>query len=329
VSVHSHERREQVDIRMSDGVSYCIDVTSMRGGTPAPAYVSVTEGEVSALGGSDSQLTSGYSGSDGRLKVCDIPPGRYKVSAATLASDWFTGTIETTVRDRDLADVVVTPAAAVTINGEIVWAGDGPNDRVGPTVRIKTDPNLLGLRWQELAGRFTARFQPNTPYSVELGTNGPGYVRDIIYSGATVLHRSLTVAPGSSGLLRVVIGKDGAYVRAHVHRADGEAAANRWVFLLSEDAANESELAAAVVTGLTDEQGVCMLQGLRPGRYRVLAADIGPAAIIPLPGETPWIDRTPETLQLLLRARATGSALELEPNARVDINVVSHRRVGG
>jgi hypothetical protein len=329
VSVDTRKRREQVDIRMIDGVSYCMDVTSMRGGMAAPAYVSVTEAEVFALAGSDAQLTSGYSGSDGRIKVCDLPPGRYNVSAATLVSDWFSGTADATVRDRDLTDVVVTPTGAVTVEGEIAWAGDGSNDRVGPSVRIKTDPNLLGLRWQELAGRFTAQFQPNTPYTVQVGTNGPGYVRDITYSGASVLHRSLVVAPGSSGPLRVVIGRDGGYVRAHVRRADGEVAANRWVFLLSEEAAHESELAAGVVAGLTDEQGVCMLQGLRPGRYRVIAADIGPPAIIPLPGETPSIDRTPETLQQLLRARASGTALELQPNARVDINVISRRRVGG
>jgi len=76
-----------------------------------------------------------------------------------------------------------------------------------------------------------------------------------------------------------------------------------------------------MIEGLTDDDGSFLTRPLRPGRYVVLATDdpppydtIGPA------GET-HIQRSPEALSRVLRARSRGQSVELAPRTTIQVTL--------
>jgi hypothetical protein len=93
------------------------------------------------------------------------------------------------------------------------------------------------------------------------------------------------------------------------------------VFLLPAGAQTESQLAAAMVVGLTSEDGGVAIGGLRPGAYHVLALDVPPPSLIQLPSRRPRLEMWPETMQRLLRARTAAPRVDVGPGASVHTSV--------
>jgi hypothetical protein len=126
------------------------------------------------------------------------------------------------------------------------------------------------------------------------------------------------VAPGT---LRISVGRDGGSLTTRVQAAGGQPAGNGWVMLLPASARTEAELAASMVVGLTGEDGVHVAQGLRPGLYHVLATSVAPPAMIPVPSHVPRLEKSPETMQLLLRARSSAPQVSVPPGMTVETTV--------
>jgi hypothetical protein len=78
------------------------------------------------------------------------------------------------------------------------------------------------------------------------------------------------------------------------------------VLILPATADSEAAFAAALKTGSTDQAGVWSSPTLPPGKYVVLAT-----------GDT--IDRSPETIGKLRKARNRGEEVELAPNGNASV----------
>jgi len=72
-----------------------------------------------------------------------------------------------------------------------------------------------------------------------------------------------------------------------------------------------------------DELGVATFDGLAPGEYVVIATADPPPTVVQYPGGQVLIDRTPATLELVLRARARGELVEVPAGGRVLISLGS------
>ena len=133
------------------------------------------------------------------------------------------------------------------------------------------------------------------------------YIKDVSYGDRSMMYQSLRVgsAGGDAGL-RVILGRDGGSIGTRVADKDGNPVADCTVVILPATADNEAAFAAALKTGKTDQAGAWSSPTLPPGKYFVLAT-----------GAT--IDRSPETIGKLWKARNRGEEVELAPNGKASV----------
>jgi hypothetical protein len=321
VVLHSFERRSDLVIRMSPAPNRCLEGAATLAGTRARLGISIEEPDVARLAASRS-LPAGYSTTDGSFRVCDLAPGAVSVRAGDgdrLAEFGASGATDVVVGERDVSGVTVDARLGVDVPIEIAWAD--PADRARGGIELAAVPKVPGLSGQRaFPTSFPARLSPWLRYSLEVGLPSPFYVREMSYDGASILAASL--APGRSfGAVRILVARDGGSLTTHVRAADGQPVEHTWVMLLPETARSESELAASMVFGLTGEDGRFVAPALRPGGYRVVATRIGPPALFNLPTGLPHVAWSPETMQLLLRARASAPQVSVSPGMSVETTV--------
>jgi hypothetical protein len=254
--------------------------------------------------------------------VCDLAPGLVSVRAADgnwPASSGASGAVDVTVGESDPGGVAVDALPAVIVPTEIAWAD--PTDRARGGIELATSPKAVGLSGQRaFPTSFPVQLAPWLRYSVEVGLPPPFYVREVTYDGASILAASL--APQRSlGALRILVARDGGSLTTHVRAADGRPVANGWVLLLPAAARSESELAASMVLGLTGEDGMFVAPALRPGLYHVIATEVGPPALVNLPTRLPNLEKSPEVMSMLLRARASAPQVSVPPGMTVETTV--------
>jgi hypothetical protein len=71
------------DIRLLKKPAYCLEATLMSGSAPAPMTFVVSE-EVrysAEFRGVPNRQEGGTSGADGKIRLCDLPPGQYRIAA--------------------------------------------------------------------------------------------------------------------------------------------------------------------------------------------------------------------------------------------------------
>ena len=110
--------------------------------------------------------------------------------------------------------------------------------------------------------------------------------------------------------LSVVIGHDAAFLNGRVVDEDRRPLTDARVFVIPRDVTSVAELASTLVSGQVDQNGVYRSEALAPGKYFVFAAGIS-------------LDRAPETLGKLWRARAKASTVELGNGTIEDIDIES------
>ena len=137
-------------------------------------------------------------------------------------------------------------------------------------------------------------------YSVQiLGIPAEAYLKDVTYGGRSILGRPLR--PGSevgNAALRIVLANDGGRVTCRTVDKDDNPIANAAIAVMPTSATSEAELAAAMVTGQTDQNGEWASAQLAPGKYYVTASSTE-------------VDLTPESVAALWRARVS-KAKEVE-----------------
>jgi hypothetical protein len=97
-------------------------------------------------------------------------------------------------------------------------------------------------------------------------------------------------------------------VSAKVADKDGKPVGNCWVILLPAGAGSEAALAAAFQFGQTDQNGAWTSGTLVPGKYLALASYAA-------------MDKSPEAIGKLWRARARAQEIALEPGKTAQVTL--------
>jgi hypothetical protein len=86
-------------------------------------------------------------------------------------------------------------------------------------------------------------------------------------------------------------------------------------------AQTEGEVVSTIFAGVTDDTGSYHVTGLPPGKYDVFATREPPPSVLYGSKNVLLIDRTPETIGKVMRARARGQRIEVGPNANAQVNL--------
>jgi hypothetical protein len=331
VVVHSLEHRENVDVRMARAPSYCLEATLTAGGTPAKMRFGIEDAGTYPVLQSYNALwpqTPGVSGDDGRIRVCDLNPGRFQLTAARSVAPSrnpdYSGSTPVTISDGDVLGVKVATFPPVTIHASVVWDGSPPNGSASPSFSVGLWPTPLGpsRATTSIPGEFSPEAAPVTHYSFLIYDLAPPlYIKDITYGDASILHKSFVPGSvGGSGALRVVIGRNGGSLNAKVADDDGHPVADCWVVALPASAQTEAEAATSVVVGQTDVAGSFAFAGLPPGNYSVFATTYAlPAKFTTANPPVPTLTKTPEILNKFLQARPRGKEVDIGPGGAVQV----------
>jgi uncharacterized protein (DUF736 family) len=339
IVLHSMEHRENVDIRMPSSPSYCIDATLRAGGSGAQMRFTLADEEIYRLG-SPFQATAGQrtgeSGADGRIRVCDLYPGQFQLAAYRLPANGnpnsdppeYVGAQSVTITNGDVKDVVLEALPPVAVTGAVVWDSTPPDGPGPSSINIRIQPTNVPIRRQQLPvpGAFSVVVPASytsfrDSYSLTVfGLDAPFYIKDVTYGGSSILRKSFLPAAGPAEL-RVVMAHDAGRITVKVADENGNPAPRSSVLILPANAQSEADLSAAMFASTADDNGLCVLNGIPPGTYFALATNDPPPSRVLLPADTFFLERSPETLSMLLRVRSNGRQFDLAPGAMAQISL--------
>lgn len=326
VTLRAGERREGMDIRMTRSASYCVEGVLEANGGPASLFFELhqqqpTSGR-SGDGGFYAMSPNGTSGPDGKIRICDLHPGDYQLTAAQFSkadeSVPFFGTTTFSVVDRDVRGVKVGARARLAVRGEVVWYGTPPDQPVPSKISFFIDP-LTRARWgNDANGDVSSSIPGDFSFpgllldDYELSVHGIPhnlYLKDITYGGLSILHEPLGVGRAmGNATLRVIVAPNGGYMSAKVADKDGNPVPDSYVLIVASSATSESALAANLITGQTDQNGVYSSDMLAPGKYLVLATSAP-------------VDSTPESMGKLLRSRSHAQEVAIAANGTAQVTL--------
>ena len=331
VVLQSLERRENVDIQIARAPSFCVEGVLTREGQPAAMKFFVEEDDIHRLEAhaTTSVLwrTSGTAGSDGRIRVCDLAAGSYRLTAADTLNPFDKpqqiATVPIAIAKEDVRLPPVIAEPPVTVSADVVWDDKPPADVKRLPSYVGTMPFVgrPGVSRMAESGEIALQLVPATEYSLTTGVRPPLYVKDILHDGVSILRSSFVPGRGA-GRLQVRVGHDSASIAARVQDRKGLPVARSWVWILSSSARTEAELATAMWIARTDDAGLYTARGLPPDTYAVLASEDLPPAIDAFSAGVK-VEKTPETMAALLRARAGTKPVRLRSNETADVTVVA------
>jgi hypothetical protein len=318
VSLRSGERREGVDIRMVRSPSYCIEGVLDGGGAPASLIFQIDDQQPTSgeSGGGAVYLSppGGVTGPDGRIRVCDLHPGDYRLMAFDQTDKVF-GSTDINIADGDVRKVRCAAVPRIAVPGEVIWNGKAPEKPVDAKLSLWLTMNSLAPRLPEeptssIPGEFLFPGMPVNSYAVHLrGLPDDLYVKDITYSGQSILHKPLNVGRAiGKATLRIVVATDGGIITGKVTDRDGNPIPDSWVTVMPADAESEAALAAAFESEQTDQSGAWSTKRLAPGKYYVVASGA-------------QFDMTPESIGRLWQLHTSAQEVELGPGATVQVTV--------
>ncbi len=322
------EQREGVDIRMLRSPSYCLEAHIEIQSQPGELSFWIHQPEPSfgfgATGGSAGVPSGGEVGPDGKIRLCGLHRGDYRLtvfSGDLNAPDSF-GTTVVSITDRNVKGITVVPQPRLPLSGQVVWAGEPPDEPVDSEVSIDVWPvhRVVGgfnRGRSSVPGEFTVqdpqRMDPlMDEYSVRvrLRQGGSLYLKDVTYAGTSILHKPFYLGSAMAGAeLRVIVDHDGGVLETRVVDGDVEPVAGTNVVVIPKEAKTLHALAATRITGETDQNGEYTSPGLAPGSYYVLATR---AALT---------DLSPETISALFNARLKAEEVEIVPNETVQLTL--------
>jgi protocatechuate 3,4-dioxygenase beta subunit len=317
------ERREGVDIRLLRAPSFCIEGSVGAGGGSITGRFMVAGAEynsgIASGGGLALPPPSGSLASDGKLRICGLRRGDYRLMAYFSQPDSREGpsqygTAAVTIRDEDVKDVRVMPVPGLQVPGTVAWEGspaDPPlTSKVAVLLQPLNRPNLGergGFVRADVPGEFLIPNVFMDDYRVSASVNAPGvYVKDILYGASSVL--DVPVRVGSATDLRVVLAHDGGSIAVRVADKDGNPVPDIHVVILPVELQSEASLPGRLVRGEPDQDGTYSHGVLAPGKYLVLATAMK-------------IDPTFDKVQRLWRARGRAKIVELGPNGNAQVTI--------
>ncbi|MCC6857592.1 MAG: carboxypeptidase regulatory-like domain-containing protein [Bryobacterales bacterium] len=312
---------------MRKSPSYC--VSGVAEGANGPAALSFRIEPLQPSSGSSSRggvyvlAPGGITDKDGRFRICDLFPGTYRLHADDSLPGSrpdrlpVFGAVEVTVADEDIRDVRVTAAPGLPLEGEVVLEGAQPDKPPAGKVSVWLQP-LLRAQYRaestntrsDIPGRFSLPSLLIDDYAALPRLNAPGlYIKDVSYGGRSVRYEPLRMGSAMSGAgLKILVAQDGATLSARVAQKDGAPVADARVLIMPVTVASEGMLAAALVSGKTDQSGQYTSSTLAPGKYYVAAS-------------LEEFDPTPESMGRLWRAHHRFQEVELAPKGSAQVNL--------
>jgi protocatechuate 3,4-dioxygenase beta subunit len=302
ITLRGGEHRQEVNVRLLRAESYCIDGVLTAGGRPAAMTFQIQESHLSfglgPSGGVTGVPEGGESGPGGRIRICDLHPGDYRLTAFTgdINCPESIATIPVSIRDRDERNVTVQPVPRLLIPVELAWANGPPEKPVAASLGV----SLMSMTRSFGAFASTGRAAPpaqlkikgNTPgeagllmddyYVRVVGLTGRLYVKEILYGGENVIYAPLQVGSAPAGTsLRVAVGHDGGVLRVRVADEDGNPKPDAGVVLWPATAVSDTVLPGLLVTGQADQHGEYVSRALMPGKYFAFATASPSGALNP------------------------------------------------
>jgi hypothetical protein len=323
LTLQAGEIRDNVDIRALRSPSYCIEGVLGMHGPPGELRFEIFDQEPSrgihSGGAVFTAEPAGTTGPDGRIRVCDLPPGQYRLTARSPHNTAFYGAALVAVTDADVNNVTVHALPHMALPGKIIWLGCPPEKSVQPRLNIVLQP-LQRAPFLEEGLMVTSTpsndfLFPNLlvdEYAVRIqGLTGNLYIKDILYGGESFLHRPLR--PGSAignVPLTILVGCDGTFLAAKVTDKEGKPVPNTHIVLVPAGITSHPMIAATMITGQADMAGVYRSAPFAPGRYRILTSDVIP-------------DGTPEYIGWLSLHLSQAQQVELHPDTTLETIVLT------
>jgi hypothetical protein len=337
VIVHSLEEAPNIDITLPEATSYCLEATLTSGGVPGRLEFAFEEEDIARIQsfniGVPTRPSAGFAGSDGRIRLCDLTPGRFRLIASeslTQSSPRNRNEVSIAISDHDVRDVRVTVRPeSMTVRADVVWDQPPVDESIRSAVLVRPTPLVPPTIWRPPnPEHFTFPARMGISYSLVVsGLVAPYYVRDITFDSgggesSIVMSGLLATETTEAARVRVLIGADGGTIATTARTGGGSPAVNAMVLIWPVSAQSEAAVAAELVVGLTNDAGLFSTSSLRPGEYYVLATSEPPRFSIWLPAGDPLLTKTPETMSMLLRARGAGQRILVRPNASVHVDLV-------
>lgn len=329
ITLRPGERRENVDIRMLRTPSLCLEAEVQLPEGEASFWIEETEPDagIGPSGGLTNRPAGGEVGPDGKLRICGLHRGEYRLTAFTGEGDMpdSVGVTNVTMADRDVTGVQVVAQSSAPLTARIEWVAEPPEDALDGTVSVTARPRYRvsgpSPRGRvQLPGAEAVEFPIIASHPFTGAERGPlleehavqvllrgsqsVYVADVRYGGRSVYRRTFTHGDAiGDARLRVLLAHDGATLDTTVVDEDGQPLSNMNVYLIPEAAASHVELAETRTMGTTDQDGVFRSGALAPGTYRVVAV------------EQDLRDYSPSTIETLWNLRRKGYEITLAPSS--------------
>lgn len=322
ISLLDGEHREGVDIRARSAINYCLEAFI----SGAAGLRFLLDREIGAISGG--VIMASLRGSvppDGKIRVCDLSPGTYRLTAVggpdTDGGAALYGSEVIHIDREDKRDIQINVVPVGNqLRGRVVWAGKATTDSLQQTVSLALQPvgrsplpgERLGETGIPIPGEFTLSGILSGEHLVNARVQGDGlYIKDITFGGISVQYE--TFRPDSrlgDGELGIVIADDGGSIETVVVDNEDGPSLESSVALIPDAASTEAEIASRILICYTDLEGRCILRDLPPGKYRIVASQ-------------GVLRTTPETVSQLLARLRSGkfSQAEVQPGALLRVVV--------
>jgi hypothetical protein len=259
---------------MAGSVSYCIEalLEARSNRTPIDFFIEDEQTSSQAAEGGAGMPDFGTEQTAGLIRICDLHPGSYKISAfqgkdGLRDSLQSLGISNVEISDRDVRNIHLIEQVPLEIAGQVICSSKQSDRAPHATLSLSLTP--LGRRYfmgegsdlevrAPIPGDFVFRNVLMSDYSIQVG-NLPSdlYVKDITYSGTSILHAPLRAGSAArSADVQILLADDGGHVNATVIDKDEKPMWDRYVLILPNDATSEVTLADEIVFGQTDQHGV-------------------------------------------------------------------------
>ncbi len=288
VGVGAGEERAGVDIRLAVRTTFTI---SGRVVSPDPLAQSTLVSTSSAVSGA-TPLSNSYHASEvdaeGNFMLSNLEPGAYilRTRARGIGGREYSAYAPVEVTNRDVENVTLAlrPGADIAVNVFVEEASTpAASEAVAGldwsqvSVRLRSDDVLVSPNGQPTDAQGGFLFENVEPSEYMVGVGVPDdtlYLKRILVGSEEIAPEDpITVEPGFSGPLYVLLSPNGGRIEGVASTPSGERVANAAVTLRRIDAPESTASGAAAFQGLsrTDRNGNFTMISIPPGEYRLFA----------------------------------------------------------
>ena len=144
VTLRPGERREHMDLRPLRTPSLCIEAEVQL--PEGEAHFTISESTptygLGPSGGIAGRPPGGSVGADGKMRVCGLHRGEYRLTAYTgdLNMPGSVGTVLVSVVDRDVTGVQLVANSGAPLSGRVEWVAEPPEAPLEGTISVRITP---------------------------------------------------------------------------------------------------------------------------------------------------------------------------------------------